>query len=596
VGCVSNSSLPALLALADACDLNRNRDAPFPVIPSGGIQSKLEQADADVILILDCCFSATTPITGFQQNGKVMEVVTACGYETTAAEADQHSFTKALTHILAGASKGPPFTIGELHGRILSRLKCYAPELEVVDGNYVDTADGRLRLEPQVRRTPIYSTLCKTTPPRSIVLAPLRQLHATPTLDHGEETSDPSSTGSSTQCDSNKNDQSQSRKRKRPLEDDGKCPQIILAVRLTKGGFDQESWLEWIRNAPSEAEKIHVEGKYDSFSTLLLLRMPVSIWNLLPENPAYSFVGFVTSENMARGKIPTCSCINLCDECIRKIRAAKASIRHQAQDHDMDLFPSQENQSKVNAKRAREDDEDDSDVDTPRSTGSSVTEVEEQAPQRPSQSLNYYDPLRSDAMDEDANEKSPDSVQLTARAGATGFSPSPKEVASSLGALHINPETSEAQGIGGALSRGTLVPMTSASEEPDNRFAPSEKRPEMLRKAQIDPVPPRENDMLPLSRSIATALAALSAPIMPSDILEKNEVNPGGTLPQPSSTQQTFTYNSPGPSHSSSYSHDQVPSQSYAIIPRPVESQRRTKKEWFWFCVSSRLQLRRYRY
>jgi hypothetical protein len=77
-----------------------------------------------------------------------MESVTVCGYETIAAEADQYSFTKALTHVLAMAFKGPPFIIGELYGRILSRLKCYAPELEIMDGNYVDTADRRLRLEP----------------------------------------------------------------------------------------------------------------------------------------------------------------------------------------------------------------------------------------------------------------------------------------------------------------------------------------------------------------------------------------------------------------------------------------------------------------
>jgi hypothetical protein len=30
-----------------------------------------------------------------------------------------------------------------------------------------------------------------------------------------------------------------------------------------------------------------------------MVRMPVTIWNLLPENGAYSFVGFVTSENLA---------------------------------------------------------------------------------------------------------------------------------------------------------------------------------------------------------------------------------------------------------------------------------------------------------
>jgi hypothetical protein len=436
------------------------------VVPSAGIQSKLEQAGSDVILILDCCFSATTPITGFQQNGKVMEVVTACGYETTAAEADQHSFTKALIHVLARASKGVPFTIGELHGRILSRLKCYAPELEVVDGDYVDTANGQLRLEPQVRRTPIYSTLCKTIPPRSIVLAPLRQPHTTTTMDSGEDTPDSSSAGSLGPCNSSENDENHPRKRKRALEDNGKCAQILLAVRLTKGGIDLDSWLEWIRNAPLEAEEIHVEGKYDSFSTLLLLRMPVSTWNLLPDNPAYSFVGFVTSENTAWDRIPTSPCTDICDECIKKLRAAKNLNSYQHRDQSMHLDQPTDNHSSPNEKQVREDG-DESDADTPGSTGSLVTEVRER-PQLPSPSPNFYDALRSDAMDENVKAESFSRALETIPAWETSFRSSSEEVASSLKALHISRGKRRAEDSANDDLRRTRIPMTPESELPDN--------------------------------------------------------------------------------------------------------------------------------
>jgi hypothetical protein len=59
----------------------------------------------------------------------------------------------------------------------------------------------------------------------------------------------------------------------------------------------RESWTE-------EGVDIRIEGRYDSFSTLLL-RMPIAVWNLLPEHQAYSFVGFVTSENLAVYQIPS---------------------------------------------------------------------------------------------------------------------------------------------------------------------------------------------------------------------------------------------------------------------------------------------------
>jgi hypothetical protein len=40
--------------------------------------------------------------------------------------------------------------------------------------------------------------------------------------------------------------------------------------------------VEWIRNVPVGGVDIHIDGIWDSFSTLLLLRMPIAVWDLLP--------------------------------------------------------------------------------------------------------------------------------------------------------------------------------------------------------------------------------------------------------------------------------------------------------------------------
>lgn len=85
--------------------------------------------------------------------------------------------------------------------------------------------------------------------------------------------------------------------RKRSDGDHIKYPQVLLAVRLESDGFDQDAWLEWLRIAPAECKDINFDSRYDSFSTLLLLRMSTATWNVLPNNPACSFIGFVTSEN-----------------------------------------------------------------------------------------------------------------------------------------------------------------------------------------------------------------------------------------------------------------------------------------------------------
>jgi hypothetical protein len=300
---------------------SRNRDNPSIAVPSGGIQSMLEEADADVLLLLDCCHSAAVPTTDCQQRtGGVVEVIAACGYETVAAEVDQHSFTKALTDILAMASKGRPFSVGELHSRVLSRLKCWTPQLATDgEGKYIENADGRLLYERQPRRTPIYSILCETMPRRSIVLGPLSDLSSCSSSDYDQETlsSNTSSTtspplsGSDEECDSPSESNHLTAER---------CgvhhPQVLLAIRLDEDRFDLQAWIEWVRNAPPDAKDIRVEGTYDSFSTLVLLRMPVTTWNLLPDNPAYSFVGFVTSRiklppNFQHDDLVPCSLVQL---------------------------------------------------------------------------------------------------------------------------------------------------------------------------------------------------------------------------------------------------------------------------------------------
>jgi len=317
VVCVSG----AMSLLITNADMIRNRNDPYIVVPSGGIQSMLEEADADVILLCDCCYSTAIPTTDSQQrNNKVMEAITACGYETIAAEVGDHSFTKALTHILAIASKGLPFTISELHTRVVSKLKCWTPELlKGEDGNYVDTAENRLLFEQQHRRTPIFTVVSRANPTRSIVLAPLGMLYPSPSDSGGESFRD--SKGKSPQAsmeiddagEGPSNDQ-QSCKRKRPIDDEGRYPFILLAARLEKR-YDKQSWLEWVRNAPDDVKDIHIEGAFASFSTLLLVRMPAAVWNLLPSNPAYTFLGYVTSGNYALSNDCNCSDADKCDVC-----------------------------------------------------------------------------------------------------------------------------------------------------------------------------------------------------------------------------------------------------------------------------------------
>jgi hypothetical protein len=277
--------------------VTRNRDDPSVALPSGGIQSLLEEADADVLLLYDCCHSASVPACKLPlAKGGVTEVIAACGYEELAAEVDEHSFTKALTHTLVVASKQSPFSVGELHSRIMSKLKCWSPQLaRDANGNYLETRDGRLAYERQPRKTPIHTVLSETKPRRSIVLGSL------PSQDALNDSSNPipSSGESATTTPSSSSCESPSKKRKLTSEESAKSPQVLISIRVESTSLNKEEWVNWIREMPSDGKDVHVEGRWDSFSTLVLLRMPVAVWNLLPDNQAYDFVGFVTSKNLA---------------------------------------------------------------------------------------------------------------------------------------------------------------------------------------------------------------------------------------------------------------------------------------------------------
>ncbi|KAG4439224.1 hypothetical protein IFR05_005315 [Cadophora sp. M221] len=275
-----------------------NRQVDSPSLPSGGIQSMFEEADADVLLLYDCCNSAATAASSSTRRHKgATEVIAACGYETIAPEVGEHSFSNALAEVLAASSKGRPFSVAELHTKILTRLKCWTPSFVKDDkGKRKEDHEGRLLFERQPRRTPIYSIICETEPRRSIILAPLKPSVTNPGVSSNSShymAAGPSSPRSS----SGRNDHA--RKRKRPIDEAIEYPQVLLAIRLDKHELDIEAWKECLlRQLPPDAKDIKIEGIYGSFSTLLILRLPLDIWDLLPDNRAYSFIGFVITPNM----------------------------------------------------------------------------------------------------------------------------------------------------------------------------------------------------------------------------------------------------------------------------------------------------------
>ena len=76
-------------------------------------------------------------------------------------------------------------------------------------------------------------------------------------------------------------------------------PKVVISLSLKE---DQmlytDTWVDWIRSVPALVKYAKVEGTYKSGSTLLVLSIPVAVWDLLPKDPAISFIGFIKSSNL----------------------------------------------------------------------------------------------------------------------------------------------------------------------------------------------------------------------------------------------------------------------------------------------------------
>jgi hypothetical protein len=80
-------------------------------------------------------------------------------------------------------------------------------------------------------------------------------------------------------------------------------PHVIISIALEADqDLDVRAFAQWLRQFPALAQYAKIQGVYRGYSTLVLAALPVVIWNLLPENPAYNFVGYARSDNLMHSR------------------------------------------------------------------------------------------------------------------------------------------------------------------------------------------------------------------------------------------------------------------------------------------------------
>lgn len=74
---------------------------------------------------------------------------------------------------------------------------------------------------------------------------------------------------------------------------------VLLSVSVVQdASHDVSNWVSWLTSAaPWDVTKVDVQvhSVFKSYSTLIIVSIPTSIWDRLPERPAYRFIGFIRS-------------------------------------------------------------------------------------------------------------------------------------------------------------------------------------------------------------------------------------------------------------------------------------------------------------
>ena len=73
---------------------------------------------------------------------------------------------------------------------------------------------------------------------------------------------------------------------------------LVCTTFLGEPSQDMASFKQWLHNTPLASSKIAVEGMFHGPPTVLLISMPIAVWNVIAADRTCCFLGYVNSHNM----------------------------------------------------------------------------------------------------------------------------------------------------------------------------------------------------------------------------------------------------------------------------------------------------------
>ncbi|KFY37408.1 hypothetical protein V495_07192 [Pseudogymnoascus sp. VKM F-4514 (FW-929)] len=256
-----------------------------PKVKWDNIKSPLEDAPSDILLLLDCCAVVEPPVSG--SNG-LKQVIAAFAPDTAEQDPGPHSFTYHLIDALHKLSSEPPFTAQQLHDELIVSLRHYRS----LDHNGLTNGSGKAN--STLERTPIFFTLTPNST-GAILLTPVP-----PTAIGVPHIASPSGAGDG--------DIPQALTHGEQALQDASRPGMVfeeqraLVSILFHGEPDHEmaSFKHWLNSTPATAAKVTVEGRFQGPPTVILISMPLDVYNAIAQDKQCILLGYIKSHNLLR--------------------------------------------------------------------------------------------------------------------------------------------------------------------------------------------------------------------------------------------------------------------------------------------------------
>lgn len=233
-----------------------------------------EDAQSDILLLLDTCAVHDSPVAG---SHGTKQAIAAYSPGQRDSEYTSRSFTAYLAESLYNLSSGRSFTVQRLYEEIM-RQRQHDISSKPVNG-------GGPKLHPPERIPTIFTLTPGKT--NTITLSPLHPGSAAQDERHANDTNGHISHhdvpfGSA------------------PVPDltFDEARVLVCTTFVGEASPDMVFYNQWLQNTPVLANKITMEGMFLGPPTMLLVSMPLSVWNVVQHDKVCCFLGYINSHNM----------------------------------------------------------------------------------------------------------------------------------------------------------------------------------------------------------------------------------------------------------------------------------------------------------